>query len=143
MAAKLRQLGWICVAPAPSAHASTDAGKSERRVVEPRNTIRTVATVELGPGEELDSSHADTATPTSATAATCRTCAATRIGHLRTTLSVETDEDVCQRRTSLAAACLIMASASCCRRCRSCTSLLVAVRTSSTYWSCERYRSSS
>jgi hypothetical protein len=46
MVAKLRQLGWICVAPTPATHASAEAGRSDRRVVEPRNTIRTVVVVD-------------------------------------------------------------------------------------------------
>ena len=46
MASKLRQLGWICVNPTPPAQACAEAGKSVRRVVAPRNTIRTVATVD-------------------------------------------------------------------------------------------------
>lgn len=46
MPAKLRQLGWICVAPTPATHAWAEAGRSARRVVDPRNAIRTVATVD-------------------------------------------------------------------------------------------------
>src|SRR5262245_18955078 len=44
MPVKLRQLGWICVAPTPATQACAEAGRSDRRVVAPRNTIRTVAT---------------------------------------------------------------------------------------------------
>jgi hypothetical protein len=47
------------------------------------------------------------------------------------------------RTTSLASACVIIASASCCIRNRSCTSLPAAALTIWMYSSCERYRSSS
>jgi hypothetical protein len=43
MTAKLRQLGWMCVAPTPDTHAWAEAGRSDRRAVEPRKTIRIVA----------------------------------------------------------------------------------------------------
>jgi hypothetical protein len=46
MPAKVRQLGWMCVAPTPLAHACADGGRSDRRAVAPMNTIRTVAVVE-------------------------------------------------------------------------------------------------
>src|SRR5262245_66524840 len=46
MPAKLRQLGWICVAPTPATHPCAEAGRSDRRAVDPRNTIRTTATDE-------------------------------------------------------------------------------------------------
>jgi hypothetical protein len=60
MPAKLLQLGWMCVAPTPDTQAAAEAGKSDRRVVDPRNTIRTVAAVALveGVGEEGVSLHA-------------------------------------------------------------------------------------
>src|SRR5215510_8836623 len=57
MPAKLRQLGWMCVAPTPATHACADEGRSDRRVVDPRNTMRSVGGVDgLGPLGE--SSHA-------------------------------------------------------------------------------------
>lgn len=42
MLAKLRQLGWMWVTPTPDAHPCAEAGRSDRRVVDPTNTIRTV-----------------------------------------------------------------------------------------------------
>src|SRR5262249_5308334 len=46
MPAKLRQLGWMCVAPTPATHACADEGRSDRRVVDPRNTMRSVGEVD-------------------------------------------------------------------------------------------------
>jgi hypothetical protein len=48
IAAKLSQLGCVCVAPTPLTHACADTGRSDRRAVAPMNTIRTVAAVEPG-----------------------------------------------------------------------------------------------
>src|SRR5262245_23937165 len=47
MAAKLRQPGCVWVTPTPSTHPCAEAGRSARRVVEPRNTTRTPS----GPAE--------------------------------------------------------------------------------------------
>src|SRR5262249_39955706 len=59
VAAKFRQLGWTCVGPTPPRQVCAGEGRSERRVVDPRNTMRTVATVEWA-GDEGDLSQADT-----------------------------------------------------------------------------------
>ena len=60
MPAKFRQLGWMWVAPTPDTQAAAEGGKSDRRVVDPRNTIRTVAAVwfEEGVGDAGVSLHA-------------------------------------------------------------------------------------
>src|SRR5262252_1032599 len=61
MPAKLRQLGCVCVAPTPSTHACAAGGRSPRRLVEPWNTMRIVATVadgEDGPGADEPLLHA-------------------------------------------------------------------------------------
>ena len=48
MPSKLRQLGCVCVAPTPWTQACADGGRSVRRVVGPRKTMRTVAAVAVG-----------------------------------------------------------------------------------------------
>jgi hypothetical protein len=67
MPAKLRQLGWMCVAPTPLTHACADGGRSDRRAVAPMNTIRTVAVVEpdgvVGDDSLFDSSQPSVARP--------------------------------------------------------------------------------
>src|SRR4029450_14137523 len=52
MAAKFRQLGWVWVEPTPFAQLSAAGGRSVRRTVEPRNTIRTVPVWPGGAGFE-------------------------------------------------------------------------------------------
>jgi hypothetical protein len=49
IAAKLRQLGWMCVEPTPLMHCCADGGRSVRLAVDPMNTIRTMDVVEPGP----------------------------------------------------------------------------------------------
>jgi hypothetical protein len=60
MPAKLRQLGWMWVAPTPDTQAAAEGGKSDLRVVDPRNTIRTVTAVAFveGVGDAGVSLHA-------------------------------------------------------------------------------------
>src|SRR5262245_47382449 len=48
MPAKLRQLGWMFVAPTPLTHACADAGRSGLRAVAPMNTMRATGVVEPG-----------------------------------------------------------------------------------------------
>ena len=77
MAAKLRQLGCVCVAPTPLTHACADVGRSVRRAVAPVNTMRTVAVVDpdgvVGDDEPFGSSQPSVAR-LSATVKGARAC---------------------------------------------------------------------
>jgi hypothetical protein len=70
MAAKFRQLGCVCVAPTPFAHASADEGRSDRRAVGPMKTMRTTASVDPGDDGAFGSSQPKTATKLAAAVAT-------------------------------------------------------------------------
>src|SRR5262245_16437498 len=59
MPAKFCQLGWMWVAPTPVTQACADAGRSDRRLVDPRKEMRTVAIPGAGVGDIGESLHAN------------------------------------------------------------------------------------
>jgi hypothetical protein len=86
MPAKLRQLGCVCVAPTPFAHACADAGRSDRRAVGPTNTMRATAKGDPGGDGEGDGPLA----PSQPKSATKLATPAMATAHVRTAHDTDT-----------------------------------------------------